>query len=54
MGMEKNKQEIIHNYVLMTENNTYFVECLLGQLIISESLTEAMVFSSNELAEKFK
>lgn len=41
-------------YVLMTDGNNYFVEYLLNELIISDSISEAMVFTDINLAKKFK
>lgn len=41
-------------FVLMTENNTYFVEYLLNQLVLTESISEAMKFDNEEIAFKFK
>lgn len=41
-------------YVLMTETGSYFVEYLLGQLILSPSISEALVFTDSELARKFQ
>ena len=41
-------------YVLLTDENKYFVEYLLGELILSESITQAMLFESSVLAEKFQ
>lgn len=41
-------------YVLLTNKHTYFVEYLIGSLILSDSITEAMVFDDFDTAEKFK
>ncbi len=41
-------------YVLLTNTDYYFVEFLIGELIISESLEEAMKFEDFETAKKFK
>ena len=41
-------------YVLLTPQNTYFVEYLLGMLVLSNSLFEAMVFDDLDTAIKFK
>ena len=46
--------EILDQYVLLTVNQTYFVEYLVGELVISKSISEAMVFDDFETAEKFK
>lgn len=45
---------IITEYVLLTEDQTYFVEYLLGELVLSNSISEAMKFSDEHLALKFK
>ena len=41
-------------YVLLTQQHTYFVEYLIGQLILSKNISEAMVFDDYETAKKFK
>ena len=41
-------------YVLLTKQNNYFVEYLLGSLILSDSLEKAMKFDDFETANKFK
>jgi hypothetical protein len=41
-------------YVLLTNRKNYFVEYLIGHLVLSDSITEAMKFSSWEQASKFK
>lgn len=41
-------------YILLTEQYTYFVEYLLNQLILSNSISEAMVFEDKETALKFR
>jgi hypothetical protein len=41
-------------YVLLTLQNTYFVEYLIGTLVLSNSIYDAMVFSDLETAVKFK
>lgn len=43
-----------NNYVLLTDKATYFVEYLLNQLILSDSITEAMTFADYDTAYKFK
>ena len=40
--------------VLLTEQGEYFVEYLLGQLIVSSSISEAMIFDDFITASKFK
>ncbi len=42
------------SYVLFTSKEQYFVEYLLEQLILSNSISEAMVFDDMELALRFK
>ena len=51
-----NKSNFLENpkYVLMTDGNNYFVEYLLSELIMSDSISEAMVFTDINLARKFK
>ncbi len=39
-------------FVLYTNEDSYFVEYLLGQLILSESINEAMVFDVLDNAKK--
>ncbi len=41
-------------YVLMTKNDSYFVEYLLDFLVISDSISEAMIFNDFFTATKFK
>ena len=41
-------------YVLLTPQNTYFVEYLIGTLVISSSIFDAMVFEELDTAVKFK
>lgn len=41
-------------YVLLTKENTYYVEFLIGELVLSQSISEAMIFSDSDTAEKFK
>jgi hypothetical protein len=41
-------------YVLLTLQNTYFVEYLIGTLVISTSIFDAMVFDDLDTAVKFK
>ncbi len=41
-------------YVLLTPENNYFVEYLIGTLILSSSICEAMIFEDLETAVKFK
>lgn len=40
--------------VLLTKQDTYFVEYLLGQLVLSDSISEAMIFETAETAGRFK
>lgn len=41
-------------YVLMTKKDTYFVEYLLDYLVVSDSISEAMIFNDFITAKKFK
>lgn len=43
-------------YILTTTENHYFVEYLLEYLVVSDSISEAMVFEENELitAKRFQ
>lgn len=41
-------------FVLLTKEHNYFVEYLCGELAISDSISEAMVFNDEETAKKFK
>lgn len=41
-------------YVLLTLQNTYFVEYLIGTLVLSSSIFDAMVFDDLDTAVKFK
>lgn len=41
-------------YVLITDYDTYFVEFLIGTLVISESIDESMKFECLETAHKFR
>lgn len=41
-------------YVLLTFQNTYFVEYLIGTLVLSSSIADAMVFDNLDTAVKFK
>jgi hypothetical protein len=41
-------------YVLLTLQNTYFVEYLIGTLVLSSSIFDAMVFDDLGTAMKFK
>lgn len=41
-------------YVLLTEDQNYFVEYLIGELVVSNSITEAMTFDDEQLALRFK
>lgn len=42
------------SYILLTQGGTYFVEYLLNELILSDSMTEAMTFDNYDTALKFK
>lgn len=41
-------------YVLLTLQNTYFVEYLIGTLVLSSSILDAMIFDDLDTAIKFK
>jgi hypothetical protein len=41
-------------FVLITDQETYFVEYLLGSLVLSSSISEAMVFDDYLTASKFR
>lgn len=41
-------------YVLLTNLQCYFVEFLIGELILSNSIEDAMKFDDLETAKKFK
>lgn len=41
-------------YVLLTPSNKYVVEYLLRQLILSDSITEALTFDNQKFAIGFK
>ncbi len=41
-------------YVLLTEDQNYFVEYLIGELVLSNSISEAMKFNDENLALRFK
>lgn len=45
---------IPERYVLLTSEETYFVEYLLNQLVLSHSISQAMVFDDYATAQKFK
>jgi len=44
----------MNRYVLLTEDQSYFVEYLVGELILSNSISEAMMFQDENLALRFK
>ncbi len=41
-------------YVLLTDDQSYFVEYLIGELVLSNSISEAMKFDDEHIALKFK
>ncbi|PXX30410.1 hypothetical protein C7972_10233 [Arenibacter sp. ARW7G5Y1] len=41
-------------FVLYTADNKYVVEYLLKQLILSDSITEALIFDNHEIAIGFR
>ncbi|KAA2217448.1 hypothetical protein FEK29_09990 [Maribacter aurantiacus] len=42
------------NFVLLTESGSYFVEYLLGELVLSPSISEAWIFNDADIARKFQ
>lgn len=42
------------SYILYTDKETYFVEYLLNHLVLSDSITEAMIFTDLVTAIKFQ
>lgn len=53
LEMEKQKKSLLM-FVLVTEHHTYFVEYLFNELILSNSITEAMLFDNIDTAHRFK
>ncbi|UZO79819.1 hypothetical protein NBT05_12755 [Aquimarina sp. ERC-38] len=47
-------EEMTSAYVLFTDTETYVVEYLLGELILSNSISEALVFTNELQALRFK
>lgn len=41
------------SFVLLTNKDNYFVEYLIGSLVLSDSISEAMVFKDYDTASKF-
>ena len=41
-------------YVLMTQEGTYLVEYLIGEVVFSTSLSKSMIFSDHKVALRFK
>ena len=41
-------------YVLMTQEGTYLVEYLIGEVVFTSSISRAMIFSDVNIALKFK
>lgn len=41
-------------FVLLTDDQHYFVEYLIGELVLSSSISEAMKFNDEKLALRFK
>ena len=41
-------------YVLMTEEGTYLVEYLIGEVVFATSISRAMIFTDLRLAQRFK
>jgi hypothetical protein len=48
------QEKSFYMYVLFTLQNTYFVEYLIGTLVLSSSIFDAMVFDDLDTAVKFK
>ena len=42
------------SYVLMTQEGTYLVEYLIGEVVFTSSISRAMIFSDVKIALKFK
>ena len=42
------------SYVLMTQEGTYLVEDLIGEVVFTSSISRAMIFSDVNIALKFK
>ena len=42
------------SYVLMTQEGTYLVEYLIGEVVFTSSISRAMIFSDVNIALKFK
>ena len=53
MGSSKNKKEEKEEYVLYTSDEKYVVEFLLKQLVLSKSITEALIFDDLNIALRF-
>ena len=45
---------ITTEYVLLTDDQNYVVEYLIGELVLSNSITEAMKFNDEKIALRFK
>ena len=42
------------SHVLMTQEGTYLVEYLIGEVVFTSSISRAMIFSDVNIALKFK
>lgn len=42
------------NYVLMTQEGTYLVEYLIGEVVFTTSISRAMIFTDLMVAHRFK
>ena len=42
------------NYVLMTQEGTYLVEYLIGEVVFATSISRAMIFTNLAIAHRFK
>lgn len=45
---------MLDKYILLTDKHCYFVEYLIGELVLSNSLSDAMIFDNLKTAHKFK
>ena len=42
------------NYVLITQEGTYLVEYLIGEVVFATSISRAMIFTNLAIAQRFK
>lgn len=50
----KNTMVATEKFVLLTDPGTYFVEYLIRELVLSDSVSKAMVFDDREQAQMFR